>query len=87
MRPSDHFLLSQPEIIERNGYPVEIHDVTTEDGYILNLFRIPHGKTKERGQEGPPVYLQHGFGSSSACFVNIGPKSLGKWRRGPRDVK
>lgn len=69
--------LTVPEIIERNGYPVEIHDVTTEDGYILNLFRIPHGKTKERGQEGPPVYLQHGFGSSSACFVNIGPKSLG----------
>jgi len=24
-------------------YPLEAHYVTTEDGYILTLFRIPHG--------------------------------------------
>ena len=27
-----------------NGYPEETHYVTTEDGYILTLHRIPAGK-------------------------------------------
>lgn len=30
-------------MIERWGYPVEQHEVTTEDGYILTVFRIKHG--------------------------------------------
>jgi len=26
------------------GYPCELHYVTTDDGYILNTYRIPSGK-------------------------------------------
>ena len=26
------------------GYPSEVHKVTTTDGYILTLIRVPHGK-------------------------------------------
>ncbi len=31
-------------MITKNGYPAETHTVTTEDGYILEIHRIPFGK-------------------------------------------
>ncbi|KAK5982529.1 Ab-hydrolase associated lipase region, partial [Trichostrongylus colubriformis] len=36
--------MTVPEIIRYWGYPVEIHYAVTQDGYILELHRIPHGK-------------------------------------------
>ena len=33
--------LSIKEIVEHHGYLFESHEVTTEDGYILTLHRIP----------------------------------------------
>ncbi|EPB66343.1 ab-hydrolase associated lipase region [Ancylostoma ceylanicum] len=36
--------MTTPQIIEHWGYPAEIYTVTTEDGYILELHRIPYGK-------------------------------------------
>ncbi|EJD75403.1 hypothetical protein LOAG_17448 [Loa loa] len=32
------------EIVSHHGYPSEIHTVTTDDGYILELHRIPGAK-------------------------------------------
>uniref|UniRef100_A0A8D8XCX3 Lipase 1 n=1 Tax=Cacopsylla melanoneura TaxID=428564 RepID=A0A8D8XCX3_9HEMI len=62
-----------PKIIRRYGYPVEYHQVTTEDGYILGLYRIPHGKDRKADPQKKPVFLQHGLFLSSACFVLAGP--------------
>ena len=38
------FLFSQTQLITSKGYPAEEHYVTTPDGYILGVHRIPHGK-------------------------------------------
>ncbi|KAL6900735.1 hypothetical protein ACP4OV_005411 [Aristida adscensionis] len=43
------------------GYPCEEHQVTTQDGYILGLQRIPRGRAGGGGWgSGQPVLLQHG---------------------------
>ena len=38
-------------MIEYWGYPVEEHRVTTDDGYILTMHRIPYGKDGPSGQD------------------------------------
>ena len=57
---------------------MEEHWVTTEDGYILGMHRIPYGRDGKGAQSGPPVFLAHGLTASSAQWV-FGPpeKSLG----------
>lgn len=49
------------EILENKGYACETHNVTTEDGYVLGVFRIPGA--------GPPVFLQHGLLDSSFTWL------------------
>ncbi|TRY73442.1 hypothetical protein TCAL_06993 [Tigriopus californicus] len=73
--------LDVPIMIAREGYPVETHTVVTEDCYILEMHRIPHGKNNAPtgpGDVRPAVYLQHGLLCSSADWVmGIPEKSLG----------
>ncbi|XP_063851859.1 lipase 3-like [Scylla paramamosain] len=62
------FNLTTPEIVQGMGYPAEVHHVTTSDGYLLELHRIPHGAAGP--SEGRlPVLLQHGILGSSADWV------------------
>jgi len=77
--PSPDIHLTTPQLIEQHGFPAEVHYVTTEDGYILTLHRIPHGKTINESQESRPVvFLQHGmFGTSADWILNSEYKSLG----------
>ncbi|KAL0344121.1 UNVERIFIED_CONTAM: Triacylglycerol lipase 2 [Sesamum angustifolium] len=44
-----------------NGYKCQEFDVTTDDGYILGLLRIPEGRAGGGGANRPPVLLQHGL--------------------------
>ncbi|GMR60088.1 hypothetical protein PMAYCL1PPCAC_30283, partial [Pristionchus mayeri] len=64
-----------------HGYPAERHEVVTEDGYILTLFRIPRGKEGEAASNAtrrPPVLFQHGLLSSSWDAVsNLPEKAMG----------
>ncbi|KAH7938154.1 hypothetical protein HPB49_020973 [Dermacentor silvarum] len=32
-------------LVGDNGYPLETHEVATDDGYILQMHRIPHGRS------------------------------------------
>jgi len=69
--------MNTSQMIRYFGYPVEEHHVTTEDGYILSLQRIPKGK-KGVPPNGGVVFLQHGLVSSSADYVmNLPENSLG----------
>ncbi|GLV35381.1 Lipase 4 [Carabus blaptoides fortunei] len=73
-------VLTVPGLIAKYGYPVEEHSVTTEDGYILSMYRIPHAKSGPSHNR-PVVYIQHGFLSNSAEPLLSGPENaLGKFR-------
>lgn len=66
------------EIITTRGYPAETYAVPTEDGYILELHRIPRGKGHTGPPYGKPVYLQHGVtGTSADWLISPAERSLG----------
>jgi pimeloyl-ACP methyl ester carboxylesterase len=64
--------LDMEAIVAKRGYPLEKHFVTTRDGYILTVFRIPHGASSN--VTGSPVILQHGLLDSSYTWVNNFPQ-------------
>ena len=71
-------------LVTKAGYPLETHYVETKDGYVLGVYRIPHGY---QGTDFDPgkctharqkVLLQHGLLDSSATWVlNSRRNSLG----------
>jgi len=77
---NDLWCILQPEMVIRNGYPVETHNVTTEDGYILSIHHIPYSPKHNNSQKHRPVaFLQHGILCSSIDWIILGPgKALGK---------
>ncbi|PNF32785.1 Lipase 3 [Cryptotermes secundus] len=69
--------LTTPQVIRKYGYPAESHTVVTDDGYLLTLHRIPHGRKSVYNSTRTPVMLQHGLLASSSTWVTNGPeKSL-----------
>merc|ERR1719204_369861 len=69
-------LLSTPELIKYWGYPSEVHNAVTTDGYVLTLHRIPHGRTNSKATKGV-FFLQHTLLTSSADWVmNLPNQSL-----------
>ncbi|KAH7712220.1 Protein LIPL-1 [Aphelenchoides avenae] len=72
--------LPAPDIIRRWGYPAEEHHVTTNDGYILGVHRIPHGINEQpkSGTGKPVIFLQHGLeGCSTNWIINLPEQSAG----------
>lgn len=67
----------QVGLITKYGFPVEVHEVKTDDGYLLTMHRIPEGRTNKGGIR-PPVFLQHGVLMSSDDWIINGPeKAIG----------
>lgn len=64
-------------MVLRRGYPLEVYEVVTQDGYILTLYRIPHNNVNVEAKR-QPVFLQHGLLMDSAIWADIGNRSLGK---------
>ncbi|NXV08126.1 LIPM Lipase, partial [Cettia cetti] len=66
------------EIIRYHGYPCEEYEVTTEDGYILAVYRIPAGRNDRNTGQRPAVFLQHAFlGDATHWISNLPNNSLG----------
>ena len=55
------------------GYPIEEHNVTTSDGYILTMHRIPHGRNDTYTPDRPVIFHLHGLFDSSDSMVAHGP--------------
>ncbi|CAN6194149.1 unnamed protein product [Urochloa humidicola] len=78
--PQPHPLGMCKSRVAAYGYPCEEYQVTTEDGYILSLKRIPHGLSNADNstEERTPVLLFHGLLVDGFCWVLSTPKqSLG----------
>lgn len=60
-------------MVRERNYPFESHVVTTDDGYILTMHRIPHG-INGPSENRPVVFLQHGLLCSSADWLVTGPE-------------
>uniref|UniRef100_A0A183U260 Abhydro_lipase domain-containing protein n=1 Tax=Toxocara canis TaxID=6265 RepID=A0A183U260_TOXCA len=66
----------QVEIIAHYGYTAEVVNVQTEDGYILQMHRIPYGRNESFEvfkRKRPVVFFQHGLLASSADWVTNTP--------------
>ncbi|KAJ8713466.1 hypothetical protein PYW07_013836 [Mythimna separata] len=69
--------LDVPDLIKKYRYPIEVHHVTTSDGYILEMHRIPYGRDANNvpNLKRPVIFVMHGVLCSSADFVLMGPGS------------
>ena len=62
-------------VIPLSKYSFETHPVTTEDGYVLSLFRL---RSKTARQNGKVVFLQHGLQNCAGSWLQNGEdKALG----------
>ncbi|NXF96099.1 LICH hydrolase, partial [Eubucco bourcierii] len=76
--PNPECFMNVSEIIRYHGFPSEEYEVTTEDGYILGVFRIPAGRNNQNTGQKPAVFLQHAFlGDATHWISNLPKNSLG----------
>lgn len=60
------------------GYTAEVHQVTTDDGYILELHRISDGPKNSPTKNRKKVcFLQHGVMDSSAGLFSSSNHTFG----------
>ncbi|XP_050450442.1 lipase 3-like [Cataglyphis hispanica] len=64
------------DIVRQNGYPFELHHVTTRDGYILAMHRIPSKNMNNNMQNQRVVLVMHGLLGCSADWLVTGNRSI-----------
>ena len=61
------------------NYPYEKHEVLTDDGYYLTVFRIPAGKNQTikdaMPAHRPPILLLHGLMDSADSWIIVDDKN------------
>lgn len=70
-RPADSFK-NFFELAKEYGFTPECHQVVTEDGYMLNLFRLKDPRTPPNA---PVAFMQHGIMTSAENWVCNGDSS------------
>lgn len=63
----------QMEMIHYWGYPAELHEALTPDGYILGMFRIPHGRFSDGSEFRMPDsedYIYRKKGATNSDYTN-----------------
>ena len=66
------FGVDVPHLVNSRGFKLEVHYVTTPDGYILALHRLVNPLVRKVGR---PVMLQHGLVCTSREFLINSPKA------------
>lgn len=74
--PHTGIFIFQGDFIEQFGFVTEIHEVVTEDSYVVTMHRVVPQSEENSGR--PAVIIQHGIGSSSILWVLSQEKSLRK---------
>jgi hypothetical protein len=62
-----------------SGYPLELHTVTTDDGYVLRMERIPRPGCRK------VAFFQHGILDTSLTWVSsgvTGSQAFAAWDQG-----
>ncbi|XP_030767117.1 lipase 3-like [Sitophilus oryzae] len=68
--------LNISQLLNKYGYPFEEHNVTTEDGHILTMHRIAHGRNETiTEKKRPVVFMKHCVACSSMIFLYSGPEN------------
>ena len=52
------------------GFLTEKHQVTTQDGYILSLYRIPGAISKDTDRDKRPIFLMHALATDHMIWVD-----------------
>lgn len=65
--PNSDINLNSIQLISKYGSVPQRHTVVTEDGYLVNVIRMPN--------KGPAVLFVHGIGDSSDSWLVTGPAS------------
>ena len=65
------------EIVTDKGFKIEEHQVITDDGYILTIFRIPSTLEESKNPTGnngkAPLLFMHGLADSAIAWVVNAP--------------
>lgn len=74
IKPDELLLQDETYYAERWGYKSEMHQVLTQDGYVLQMYRISKKGSNPQGKR--PVFIGHGLFQCSGAFVLNEEKSM-----------